>query len=228
MKKAYKYISIIIFFAAMAILTLIAIPFIQSFREPEQFKAFIDKFGILGIFMMLFIQIAQIVVALIPGELIEFVAGSMYGWLGGLLLCLAGIAIGQTIIFKLVRTFGKEFVEAAAGSKAMNRIKFLKDERKLKRVIFLLFFVPGTPKDLLTYGVPFTSMNLKEFIILTLIARIPSVVSSTFAGDAFVENKFKTLLITYGIITVVSIIGIGFYKLYERHNERKAKKYKRM
>ena len=223
MKKAYKYISIIIFFAAMAGLSLIAIPFIQSFNEPEQFKSFIDKFGVLGIFIMLLIQIAQVVVAMIPGELIEFVAGSMYGWLDGLIVCLFGIAIGQIIIFKLVKTFGKDFVEAAAGSNAMNKLKFLNDEKKLKRVIFLLFFVPGTPKDLLTYAVPFTSVNLRDFIIITLFARIPSVLSSTYAGDAFAESKFKTLLVTYLTIGVISAIGIGIYKLYVRKSHKKTK-----
>lgn len=223
MKKAYKYISIIIFFAAMAGLSLIAIPFIKSFNDPEQFKSFIDKFGVLGIFIMLLIQIAQVVVAMIPGELIEFVAGSMYGWLGGLIVCLFGIAIGQIIIFKLVKTFGRDFVEAAAGSNAMNKLKFLNDEKKLKRVIFLLFFVPGTPKDLLTYAVPFTSVNLRDFIIITLFARIPSVLSSTYAGDAFAESKFKTLLVTYLTIGVISAIGIGIYKLYLRKSHKKTK-----
>ena len=220
MKKAYKYISIIIFFAAMAVLTLIAIPFIRSFNEPEQFRSFIDKFGILGIFIMLLIQIAQVVVAMIPGELIEFVAGSMYGWLGGLLVCLLGIAIGQTIIFKLVKTFGKDFVEAAAGSNTMNKLRFLSDEKKLRRVIFLLFFVPGTPKDLLTYAVPITSISLRDFIAITLFARIPSVLSSTYAGDAFAESKFKTLIVTYLTIVVISLIGMGIYKLYLRKTKR--------
>ena len=223
MKKVYKYISIIIFFAAMAALTLIAIPFIKSFNEPQQFKSIIDKFGILGIFIMLLIQIAQVVVAMIPGELIEFVAGSMYGWIGGLLVCLLGVGIGQIIIFKLVKTFGKDFVEAAAGSNAMNKLKFLNDEKKLKRVIFFLFFVPGTPKDLLAYAVPFTSVSLRDFIIITLFARIPSVLSSTYAGAAFAESKFKTLLITYLTIGVISAIGIGIYKLYIRKSHKKTK-----
>lgn len=221
MKKTYKYVSLIIFFLSMIILTVIAIPFIQSFKEPEEFKKFIDGFGVWGIFMMLFIQIAQIVVALIPGELIEFVSGSMYGWWGGLLLCLVGVAIGQTIIFKMVKIFGREFVEAASGSNTMNKLKFLKDEKKLRRIIFLLFFIPGTPKDLITYVVPFTSVKLRDFILISLFARIPSIVSSTYAGGAYVESKFSTMLITYFIIGAVSLIGILFYKLYEKKTDKR-------
>ena len=221
MKRRYKYASIIIFLIAMVALTLIALPLVNSIREPEKFKNFIDKFGVLGIFVMLFIQIAQIIVALIPGEFVEFVAGSMYGWLGGLLICLAGIAIGQIIIFKMVKTFGREFVEAAAGSKVMNRFKFLNDEKKLKTVIFFLFFLPGTPKDLITYAVPFTPITLRNFIWLTLVARIPSVVSSTYAGDAFIKSNIKTLIIAYSLIAVISLIGIFIYKIYEKAQKKK-------
>ena len=220
-KKTYKYISLAVFVLAMLALTAIAIPFINSVREPEQFKEFINQFGAFGIVIMFLIQVAQIIVALIPGEVVEFMAGCMYGWLGGLLLCLLGIAVGQIAIFKLVKWLGKDFVEATAGSKAMEKLKFLSDERKLKLVIFFLFFIPGTPKDAITYIVPFTKIKLRDFIILTLFARIPSMVSSTYAGEALVENDFKTLVIAYGVIAVVSLIGMGVYKLYEKKTDKK-------
>jgi len=221
MKKTYKYISLIAFAIAMIVITIIAIPLIQSVKEPEEFKEFIGKFGAFGIVVMFLIQVAQIIVALIPGEVIEFMAGCMYGWVWGLMLCLAGIALGQVLIFKMVKKFGKEFVEAAAGSKAMEKFKFLNDEKKLKATIFLLFFVPGTPKDLITYAVPFTPIKLRDFIILTLVARIPSVVSSTYAGDAFVKSNYRTILIAYGLILIVSAIGLGVYKIYEKKKTTK-------
>jgi len=215
-KKTYKYVSLTVFLVAMLALTGIAIPFINSIKEPEKFKAFINQFGAFGIVVMFLIQVAQIIVALIPGEVVEFMAGCMYGWLGGLLLCLVGVAVGQTIIFGLVKWLGKDFVEAAAGSKAMDKLKFLKDEKKLRLIIFFLFFIPGTPKDMITYIVPFTKIKLRDFIVLTLIARIPSIVSSTYAGEALVENDYKTLIIAYGAILIVSLIGIGIYKIYEK------------
>jgi len=215
-KKTYKYVSLTVFLVAMLALTGIAIPFINSIKEPEKFKAFINQFGAFGIVVMFLIQVAQIIVALIPGEVVEFMAGCMYGWLGVLLLCLVGVAVGQTIIFGLVKWLGKDFVEAAAGSKAMDKLKFLKDEKKLRLIIFFLFFIPGTPKDMITYIVPFTKIKLRDFIVLTLIARIPSIVSSTYAGEALVENDYKTLIIAYGAILIVSLIGIGIYKIYEK------------
>lgn len=218
-KKTYRSISLIIYILAMIILTLILIPFMKSVDEPEEFKAFINGFGAWGFWVIFFIQIAQILVAFIPGELIEFIAGTLYGWLGGLIFCLAGIAAGEALTFCAVRFFGKKFVEAAAGSKAMKKLRFLRDEKKLKMIIFLLFFIPGTPKDLLTYVVPLTSISLRNFLIVSILARIPSVFSSTYAGFAYLQNDYKTLLVTYAIIIPISVLGIIIYRFIEsRHN----------
>lgn len=220
-KKALKLISLIIYIIAMIILTLVAIPFMKSLREPEKFQAFINGFGAWSFLIMLFMQIAQVIVALIPGEVVEFLVGTLYGWFGGLIFCLFGVAVGQALIFSAVRFFGKNFVENIAGSKAMGKLKFLKNEKKLKIIIFLLFFIPGTPKDLLTYVVPLTSISLRDFLIITLFARIPSIVSSTFAGSAFVNNDFKTTLITYAIILIISVIGMIAYNRFESKINKK-------
>ncbi len=214
-KYGFKIISLIVFFVAMALLTGLAIPLIQTYKDPAQFQAMIEGFGMWGIVIMLFIQVAQIIVALIPGEVVEFVAGTLYGWFGGWLFCTIGIAIGQTIIFQLVRILGKGFVEEVAGSEKLKKFKFLQDEKKLKRLIFLLFFIPGTPKDLITYIVPLTKIKLREFIILTLIARIPSVISSTYAGAVFADRKFEVLILVYLIVGILSLLGLLIYRKWE-------------
>lgn len=215
----FKTFSIILFVIAIILLTLIAIPMIQTYNDAEAFKAFIDSFGVFGFLVLLFIQISQVIVALIPGELIEFVSGAVFGWLGGLFLCLLGIIIGQIIIFSAVRFFGSNLVEKAGGSKVMTRYKFLHDEKRLKTVIFILYFIPGTPKDLLTYIVPLTKIKIMDFIIISTIARIPSVLSSTYGGDAFTEKDYVTLIIVYSAIAVISLLGILVYRLID--NKRK-------
>jgi len=219
-KKTFNIISLTIFFIAMAILTIIAFPLIKSYKNPEEFKAFIDSFGQWGFLMMLFIQIFQVVVALIPGEIVETLSGMLYGWFGGFIFCSIGIAIGQVIIFSAVKFFGKDIVEHAAGSKAMNKFKFLQDEKKLKSIIFFLFFIPGTPKDLITYIAPLTKIKLRDFLIITLIARIPSVISSTYGGSALAEQNFLKAAIIYGVIAVFSIIGIIIYRLWDKKHTK--------
>ncbi len=217
-KSTFNIISLIIFVIATAILTIITVPLISSYKNPAEFKEYIEGFGFSGFFLMFFVQVSQIIVAFIPGELVEFVAGALYGCLGGLIFCMAGIIVGQTIVFFAVKFLGRNFVEKVAGSKTMNHFKFLRDERKLKSVIFFLFFIPGTSKDIFTYIAPLTKIRFQDFIFITALARIPSVISSTLAGSAFSENNLMVLLITYVVIGVFTLIGVLIYKfVYLKH-----------
>ena len=222
-KNPFKIFSITVFAIAMLMMLIITVPLIKSYNNPDAFRAYIEGFGAWGFLMMMFMQISQIIVAIIPGEVVEFVAGTMYGWLGGWFFCSIGILIGQFLIFKAVKFFGKSLVEKVAGNEKLNKFKFLNDEKKLKSVIFILFFIPGTPKDLITYIVPLTKIKLMDFLVITFFARIPSVISSTYAGDAFSDKNFIKLLIVYVAIAAFSVIGALAYRTWEAKHEAKSK-----
>ena len=221
--KIFKISTFVLFLIALGLMAVITVPLIRNYNNPAQFKEFIDSYGKWGLPVMMFVQLAQIVVALIPGEIIEFVSGALYGWLWGAVFCLVGVAVGQTIIFISVRFFGKNFVEKFAGNETMTKFKFLQDEKKLKTVIFLLFFIPGTPKDALTYVVPLTKISLKDFLWLTLVARIPSIISSTFAGAAFSEHNYFVLITAYSVILAFSGLGILFYRIWSKKHHKNDK-----
>ena len=222
-KNTFRIISIIIFVLAIALMSVIRIPLLKTYGNAKEFQAFIESFGMWGFLMMLVVQIFQIIVAIIPGEVVEFVSGTMYGWFGGLMLCCIGIIAGHFMIFKAVRHFGKDLVEKAAGSKVMNKFKFLQNENKLKTVMFLLFFFPGTPKDLLVYVAALTKIKFRDFLTITLLARLPSILSSTYAGDAFADKNFIKLAIVYIGIVIFSVGGALIYKAWEAKHGAKYK-----
>lgn len=217
-KSTFNIISAVVFIISIIILASITVPLIISYQNPAEFKEYIESLGMGGLLLMFFVQVSQIIVALIPGEIVEFVAGALYGHVGGFLFCMTGIIAGQAIIFQTVRFLGRNFAEKIAGSKLMNRFGFLQDEKKLKSLIFFLFFIPGTPKDMLTYIVPLTKMNLRDFILITMLARIPSVASSVLAGSAFSQNNLLALFVTYAIIAAFTLTGLLIYKkIYLKH-----------
>ena len=220
MKNKFKLFSGILFVTALVMLLVILFPMIKSMENPDEFREYLDSFGAMGFLLLQLVQIFQIIVAMIPGELVEFIAGTVYGWFGGLVFCMVGIAVGEFIVFTAVRYFGKNLVEKAAGSKLMKKFKFMHNEKRLKTVIFLLFFVPGTPKDLLTYFVPLTKIKLVDFLVVSLVARIPSVVTSTYAGDAFAESNIALMIAAYAFILVLFIVGYTCYSKWSlKHNK---------
>lgn len=212
MKKALKIIAAILAAAAVILLCVKLIPFAASLTEPEtreNFGAFLESLGILGVLVMLLLQITQIVVAIIPGEPIEILMGLMYGTAGGLLLTLAGIAIGQCAVFLAVKRFGIAFARRFVNTDKFTGLRFLQNAARRDALIFLLFFIPGTPKDVLTYFAPFTGIPLGRFLLLSGLARIPSVVSSTWAGATLGEGNFIKTAAIFAITGVIGLAGIA-------------------
>lgn len=220
-KNKFKDISFILFIVATILIAVISIPLVMSVSKGTAVQDFVKGYGVFGVIIVFLLQILQIVVALIPGELVEFAAGSLYGWLGGLIICLLGVIAGEFLIFKIVRVWGEDFVLKVAGNEKLEKFKFLKSEDKLKKITFILYFLPGTPKDLLAYIIPLTKISLKDFLIISTFARIFSIVSTTFAGSAFAEKDYKKLIVIYAAIILISAIGYAVYKIWEKKYGRK-------
>ena len=222
MKKIpYKSIIFILYLVAIALMTVLLFPFFASLAdmEWEALQTRVQNYGAGGIFLVLGLQVLQIVVAIIPGEVLETVSGMLYGTWGGFVLDMVGILIGQTLIYFLVAKLGSEFVEKVMGSKTVNRFKFLKDSRKVNLLIFFLYFIPGTPKDVICYAAPLFKVKYKPFIGISLFARIPSVITSTYAGANFIEGDFKATIIIYAIVAVLSIAGLLVYRRFMKGRE---------
>lgn len=191
-----------------------------------EFRRFIQGYGAAGIFVAVGIQVLQVVVALIPGEVVEIGIGFSYGWFWGTLVCLLGVSIGSAFTFLMVKKFGIKMVELFVSTDKINELKFINSERKLRRTTFILFFIPGTPKDLLTYFVGLTRMTLGEFLGITLFARIPSVVSSTVGGNFIGDGEYLGALIMFVATGIVSLVGIKIYDILIKRIRKKAESAK--
>lgn len=233
LKRTIGIISFIIFLALLAWITVkIGLPLIEHYfggtsaetADTGYFSDLVKNNPVSGRLIFLGIQILQVFVAFIPGEVVEVAAGAVFGPIEGTLLSLLGIAIGSTIIFLLTKLLGIRFVSLFVSEEKINSMKFIKNNRRLNNLVFIIFFIPGTPKDLLTYFVGLTRMKLFTFLGLSLIARIPSVITSTFAGNAINNNDWKTAVIIFAATGVVSVVGIIIYNLVVRQKNKHAEK----
>ncbi len=180
-------------------------------KSPEEFKAFVEGYGWTGRFVALGIQVLQVIVSLIPGEIVEVGIGYTFGAVEGTLLCMAGVAIASSLVFFLVKRLGIRLVELFISREKINELRFINSEKKLKRLIFILFFIPGTPKDLLTYFVGLTRIKLHEFLIISLIARIPSLVTSTIGGNLIQKESYWGAVWMFVITGAISLAGMLVY-----------------
>jgi uncharacterized membrane protein YdjX (TVP38/TMEM64 family) len=188
--------------------------------DPKQFRQWINSQGFWGWLTFIGIMCLQVVVAIIPGELFEIGAGYAFGAAEGMILCLVGAAIGSTIIYLFTKRFGIRMVEAFVSRDKINSLKFIKDSKRLDLLVFILFFIPGTPKDVLTYFIGLTPMSLRTFLILSSIARIPSVISSTIGGNALGMKDYTFAVLVFAVTAVISLIGILIYNKILKHKEK--------
>lgn len=192
-------------------LTVFVWRWLASFSQ-EDFRDYIQSFGVLGWLVLLGIQVLQVFIALIPGELVESAAGFAFGPLVGTLICYLGIAIATVSVFLLTRKIGIKLVEVFVSREKINQLRFLNTEAKRNTLFFLLFFIPGTPKDLFSYFAGLTDIKLGTFLAISLVARIPSVLSSTFGGHMLGEGKYTGAILLYGITGLVSVLGMLLYR----------------
>ena len=217
-RKWLAGISLGVVVLLLVVLTLFVCSWLRSFSQ-EDFRDYVRSFGALGPVVVLCLQILQVFIALIPGEIVESAAGFVLGpWLGTA-ICYLGIAIASTLIFSLTRRYGVKLVEVFISREKIMELRFLNTEQKRNNLIFLLFFIPGTPKDLLTYFVGLTDIKLSTFLLLSMVARIPSVIMSTFGGHLLGEEHYIGAVILYGITGFLSLLGMVGYNRYLKKKE---------
>ncbi len=218
-RKILASISIAVVLALAILATLFIGKWLTSFSQDE-FREYIQSFGFWGWLVLLGLQFLQVFIALIPGELLETAAGYAFGPWIGTAICYIGVAAASALVFALTRRFGVKLVEIFVSREKIKELRFINTEKKRDILIFILFFIPGTPKDLLTYFVGLTDIKLSTFLVISLAARLPSVVSSTFGGHMLGEGNYWGAVILYGITGAVSLLGLMIYNTILKRKQK--------
>lgn len=212
--KVFKLTMTILAIAIIVGIIIYMFPVMRKLSTKEgqlAFKEKVSSSGILGLLMLFALQVAQIFLIIIPGEPIEILAGMCYGPIWGTVFIMVSAGIISTIIFSLVRKYGKRFVYNFCDKEKVAKIensKLFKNPNKIEMIMFILFLLPGTPKDLLVYIAGLLPINPVKFVIISVFARFPSVISSTLAGANLAVGDWKKSIIMYLAIVLVAIIVI--------------------
>ena len=219
-KRIFTAIALVLVFIFTGIIAiLVGKPMIEFVNKPDEFRAFVDSHGILSDVVFVLMVIFQMIMAFIPGEPFEIAAGYAFGYIRGSIDCLIAFALGGLLIFLAVRKFGVKIVEIFFSIDKIRELKFLQNPKRLNTTTFIIFLIPGTPKDLLSYFVGLTDMKLSVWMFITVVARIPSLVTSVLTGGALGSKKYGIAVIAFAVTLVLSGIGILIYnKIKKKHN----------
>ncbi len=180
---------------------------LEIVESKEKFDAFISSFGVRGEIVFVTIRAVQTVIKIIPAEPLEIAAGYVWGTYKGLALCMLGTEIGSAIILILTSLFGTKLINMLFDVRKINEWSFISDSKRKYALLTIIYLIPGTPKDFITYFVGVTDTKILPFLVLTGIARIPSIISSTWCGSILDNNSIPLFVIVFVFITILSAMA---------------------
>ena len=228
MDKKTKILRILLSIGIVIVLAIFLwglAPFIKDLASTEgqiAFKEKIDSMGFRGIFLLFGLQIVQILLVILPGEPFEVLAGMCYGAWGGALFITISVFITTTIIFFTVRKLGQKYLYNFFQKERVDKImksKLFKNPRNINIVLFILFFLPATPKDLFVFIGGLLPIKPLRFILISTLVRFPSVITSTMVGANISRGNWELSLIIYGVTFVIAALAIYLISLKDKNKE---------
>lgn len=205
--------GLLVFIVLTVGITVALWPMFAEIFEPDGVSHIIDRIqdqGAVGVLVLLGLQFLQIIGAFIPGEVVQVAAGMLYGPWWGSLLILFGCVVSSACIYQLVHRLGAPFVQSMVSKEHMDKFRQFENSGKLNAIVFILFLIPGLPKDVFTYLVPLTDMRMRSFLLLATIGRIPGVFISTYAAAGLTDGNVTTSIIIFAVAGVLMVLGILF------------------
>lgn len=193
------------------------------FTDREQIKTFVASFGHGAPVVFIIIQILQVLFAPFPGEATGFIGGFLFGTAKGFIYSSIGLTAGSWINFTIGRFMGKRFVRKLIPEHQLDRLdKMVKRQGVI--VLFILFIIPGFPKDYLCLFLGLSTLPLKIFLILTGIGRMPGTLMLSLQGSYIFEQKYGLFAAILGVCLIVTFLAYYYreslYQWLEKYNEK--------
>jgi uncharacterized membrane protein YdjX (TVP38/TMEM64 family) len=169
-----------------------AVAFIKSYRYDE--------------LVFIALQILQVVMAPIPGEVTGIIGGYIYGPFLGALYSTIGLTIGSWLAFSIARIFGLPLVEKVVKAETLQQYDYV-IQHKGALIAFLLFLIPGFPKDVLCYILGLSHIGTCRFLLISTVGRLLGTVLLSLSGSFARDNHYGALLILIAAGGVFALIG---------------------
>ncbi|MBI9074782.1 MAG: TVP38/TMEM64 family protein [Desulfatibacillum sp.] len=188
-------------------------------KEEERMSEFMQSFGPDAPIIFIGIQAAQVVLAPIPGEATGFVGGYFFGTIPGAIYSSIGLMIGSLINFYLGRFMGRRYLKFFVSDNSLERFRNLL-KRQGVLVGFLLFLIPGFPKDSLCLIIGLGSMPVVAFLIISTLGRIPGTLLLSIQGASVHEAHYSAFGAVAAVTVLIGVIATlnkqKIYKFLER------------
>ncbi len=207
-KVVYGIVVLILIFF---FLFLLVQPYLYLFGDLDKLKIFILDFGVFAPLVLILLQVLQVLIAPIPGQLMGLASGFIFGPVLGTIYTMIGVIIGSYIAFKLSRRLGRPFVEKVIDRKTLKKFDYLAEDKGVF-TLFLLFLLPALPDDAICLIAGLTSIRIRSLVLIAFLGRLPGMFVLNLVGNGF-GSSYSIILFT--VVMLVSILIFYFRRELE-------------
>ena len=220
-RKALRRRVLIGLVAAAAVTALLCWEYLPGLlawlADARAVRAFVADHAFASRLTMLGINIVQVLLAFLPGEPVELASGYAFGFWEGTALCLVASGLATSAIYWATRRWGWKLVGLFFDRSLFDRFSWLKSAKRLELIMLIVFLIPGTPKDFLTYFAGLTNMRFLPVVLIATFGRIPSIVTSTITASAVGSGNWPLVACTL-VVSALLLAGGGL--MYRRLRSR--------
>ncbi len=188
---------------------------LELLLDRERLLEVIDRNLGYAVFIFIGLQALQVVAAPIPGEATGFVGGLMFGPFWGVVLSTIGLTLGSWAAFMFARLMGRPLVEAVVRAETLRRYDYVMKHKGLF-LAFLMFLIPGFPKDFLCYLLGLGHMRVRDFLAVSVTGRLFGTVLLTLGGSYFRDERWMALFVVIGVGLAITLLVMIYRKRIER------------
>ena len=177
----------------------------------ENVREFIGDNKLLSYVIFIFLQILQVVIFIIPGDIINATGGFVFNMFLGSILSFIGVVIGSIIAFYISRFLGYNFVNRFIKKDKIDKfVNFFQSNTGFVS-LFIFCNLPFVPKDVLMYCAGLTPLNAKKTLITYCLSRIPGIIIWVSMGANIYNQSIIGIIITL-VILLIFLLSIVLIK----------------
>ena len=176
--------------------------------SPQRFREFLAAYGPLSALIYIIFHVIQVVIAFIPGEVVQIAGGYVFGTPLGTLYSVVGVLLGTLIVFFTTRALGHTLVSTFVPAKNFEKFEFLINSPKSEIAMFVLFLIPGVPKDALTYIAGLTPIRPLRFLVISMVGRFPGLLGSAYIGANLQRKNYLPVFVLSCAALILFVLGV--------------------
>ena len=196
--------------ALILLLILWGRPLCDFFTEVERVRRFVASFGPWPPLTLITLEVVQVVVAPVPGGVIDMASGYLFGPVWGTLYSMTGLMGGTVIAVWLSRQFGRPLVERFVSARTLERLDRYAGQRG-SLFFLLLFLTPLMPNDVACFLAGLTPLPVARLVFIAAIGRLPGVMVANFMGGNVAALTPRQLLFV-GVPLLLVIVGLWRFR----------------